>query len=413
MPIAPQKVFVAVIGTVGSGRTTFIARASKGDKIPKTSILGIQTLEIGGFECIGPGSITVTLIDTPGFDNPSKSDDEILRNLRQWVMDRGGAKLSGTLLLHSVGGNPIPKNLPERLKAMCKDEFYGKVTIVAWEAAKPMHQTEQPEHLYQEAISNKHGAQVERFEDNYDSAWSIISSTVERGANPEPALLDHSSRAFSLRKMVRDFIKMVRSMMSGESQLPLSQEVIIALMGPSGSGKSSFINAVTGRADQEVGDGLAACTTEVKFVAIPPISELPDVNIVLVDTPGLDDTDNSGRILEITSKVKATYGKDARLSGILYFHRMSDSPPDVHRQQMHLAMFATLCGSDYRKKMVITTTMGDDVEGIRKENEDRFNHHLSTWDEASEVPVQSFTYTPDSGWRVLKDLVGSPKVDES
>jgi len=61
---------------------------------------------------------------------------------------------------------------------------------------------------------------------------------------------------------------------------------IIAIMGATGAGKSSFINLVTG-ANFAVGAGLKSCT---KGIEVSPPFMLDGRRVALVDTPGFDDT---------------------------------------------------------------------------------------------------------------------------
>jgi predicted GTPase len=69
-------------------------------------------------------------------------------------------------------------------------------------------------------------------------------------------------------------------------------------MGATGSGKTSFVNLASG-SDFRVGGGLKSCTSVVQVSK--PI-ELDDRRIVLVDTPGFDDTNRSDtEILRIIS----------------------------------------------------------------------------------------------------------------
>jgi predicted GTPase len=60
-------------------------------------------------------------------------------------------------------------------------------------------------------------------------------------------------------------------------------------MGPTGSGKSAFINLASG-SELHVGETLESCTDEVNATA--PF-EFEGRQVVLVDTPGFDDTDKS------------------------------------------------------------------------------------------------------------------------
>ncbi|KAF2805835.1 uncharacterized protein BDZ99DRAFT_479866 [Mytilinidion resinicola] len=72
------------------------------------------------------------------------------------------------------------------------------------------------------------------------------------------------------------------------------ERVVIAVCGMTGSGKSSFIQKVSGE-QMKVGDGLKSCTTEVQEVSC----RVGRHEITLVDTPGFgDDTRNDVDVLE-------------------------------------------------------------------------------------------------------------------
>jgi predicted GTPase len=60
-------------------------------------------------------------------------------------------------------------------------------------------------------------------------------------------------------------------------------------MGTTGSGKTSFINLVSG-SDFRIGRGLKSCT---KTVQVSKPFELDDRPVILIDTPGFDDTEKS------------------------------------------------------------------------------------------------------------------------
>jgi len=86
-------------------------------------------------------------------------------------------------------------------------------------------------------------------------------------------------------------------------------------------------------------------------------------NLVLVDTPGFDDTHKSDiQILEIIAKwLGKTYKSGFRILGIVYLHRITDNriAETVHRS---FHVFSELCGPEAAKNVVLVTTMWDELE---------------------------------------------------
>ncbi|KAK7682651.1 hypothetical protein QCA50_014451 [Cerrena zonata] len=143
--------------------------------------------------------------------------------------------------------------------------------------------------------------------------------------------------------------------MSSASQ---HETATIAVMGATGSGKTSFINLASG-SDLAVGYGLESCTGEVE-AATPFI--LNNKTVTLIDTPGFDDTTRSeAEILGLISHfLAATYENGRKLNGVVYLHRISDyRMGGVARRNFRL--FRELCGEDALKNVVIVTNMWGDV----------------------------------------------------
>ncbi|KAH7094263.1 P-loop containing nucleoside triphosphate hydrolase protein [Paraphoma chrysanthemicola] len=154
----------------------------------------------------------------------------------------------------------------------------------------------------------------------------------------------------------------------------METDVVIAVMGVTGAGKSSFIKNITKREDIQIGHGLTSETSEVT----PYVFEGLGRRYVLVDTPGFNDTFESDQ--SITEKIlgwlEASYRAGTKLSGILYLHsianpRMSGSAFD------NLCMFRKLCGNDCLSSVILATTFWDTVlpaeadDRVKKLKEDR------------------------------------------
>ncbi|KAF4992333.1 hypothetical protein FDECE_13748 [Fusarium decemcellulare] len=138
-----------------------------------------------------------------------------------------------------------------------------------------------------------------------------------------------------------------------------AQDIYIALMGVTGSGKSTFVSHCTGQ-QATVGDGLQSCTRNVQIYSF---SYRPGVTIHLVDTPGFDDTNkqDSEVLREISAWLSESYAHHVYLNGILYFHRISDTRMQG-TGKLNIALLLKVCGQDAIKKVALTTTMWELVE---------------------------------------------------
>ncbi|KAI5995160.1 P-loop containing nucleoside triphosphate hydrolase protein [Pisolithus albus] len=138
-----------------------------------------------------------------------------------------------------------------------------------------------------------------------------------------------------------------------------TEDIIIAIMGPTGTGKSSFVAKATNRGEEGVGHLLVSHTSEIR--ATKCIIEKS--NVVLVDTPGFDDTHKADlQILEsISDWLNKTYKQGTLLSGILYFHRISDIRM-AGTPLKNLRVFRKLCGNKAMSQVILVTTMWDEVD---------------------------------------------------
>ncbi|KEY67953.1 hypothetical protein S7711_02161 [Stachybotrys chartarum IBT 7711] len=155
-----------------------------------------------------------------------------------------------------------------------------------------------------------------------------------------------------------------------KSYIPWSnKDVVIAVMGMTGSGKTTFISKVTGRSDLKIGHDLTSCTRDIEVIE----TKIGDTTVRFVDTPGFSDTHLSDtEVLQMIADYLATaYKNDMKLSGIIYLHPISDTRI-THHATKNLEMFRKLTGEKNLKNVVLTTSMWDKVspeEGARREAE--------------------------------------------
>ncbi|KAJ7126809.1 P-loop containing nucleoside triphosphate hydrolase protein [Mycena epipterygia] len=140
--------------------------------------------------------------------------------------------------------------------------------------------------------------------------------------------------------------------------VPEQDEVAIAVMGPTGSGKTSFINIASG-SDLRVGRTLQSCTSTVQ---VAPAFQLDGRWVTLIDTPGFDDTSRSDTdiLTLIAAFLAKTYESGKKLAGVIYMHRISDVRMGGISTR-NFKMFRQLCGESTLKNVVIVTNMWGEV----------------------------------------------------
>ncbi|KAL8870259.1 MAG: hypothetical protein Q9174_003654 [Haloplaca sp. 1 TL-2023] len=128
---------------------------------------------------------------------------------------------------------------------------------------------------------------------------------------------------------------------------------VVAVMGPTGSGKSTLISKLAGRPVQ-VGHGLKSCTQHVdEFPCI-----IAGRQVILVDTPGFNDTflsDTDVLTILVDWLKESDKDKEWQFSGIIYLHSIQE--PRMYGPSLeNLRMFRRLCGTDNLKNVILTTT---------------------------------------------------------
>ncbi|KAI6158652.1 P-loop containing nucleoside triphosphate hydrolase protein [Pisolithus thermaeus] len=148
----------------------------------------------------------------------------------------------------------------------------------------------------------------------------------------------------------------------------------IAVMGPTGSGKSTFINSLVppgSTSGTRVGHSLRSETNKIQPVELDNGNGL---SFKLVDTPGFDDSREGITDIDVLSMIAAFLVQEeehSMLAGLIYMHRISDTRMGGTARR-NLRVFHKLCGQDSLKNVVVVTTMWDKVtleEGERRERE--------------------------------------------
>ncbi|KDR79478.1 hypothetical protein GALMADRAFT_1242323 [Galerina marginata CBS 339.88] len=191
-----------------------------------------------------------------------------------------------------------------------------------------------------------------------------------------------------------------------------NMDILIPVMGETGAGKSSFINAVLRQEIMEVGRGLTSCTVDVGLGFVKS-DKYPGHRIVLVDTPGFDDTPELDfPILEkIATWLKKSYQDGARMGGVIYLHDIT-APRFTSAAKRNLHMFRNMCGDDVLQHVVLgTTKWAFNVPGSE-------NRHLQAqsdfWKPLMDkgAVVRRFHDTPESAWEFVHTILSGKTQQE-
>ncbi|PPQ83071.1 hypothetical protein CVT24_012474, partial [Panaeolus cyanescens] len=141
-------------------------------------------------------------------------------------------------------------------------------------------------------------------------------------------------------------------------------DIVIAVMGATGVGKTTFINSLnTSCVTEELAHHeLDAGTKTVTCMKVPIYTSQSDGNLVLVDTPGFDDPSrtNAEVLTVIANWLEKTYRKKRLLNGLIFLQRITDIRLDSGASST-LNIFRHLYGGTGYDKVALVTTMWNDV----------------------------------------------------
>ncbi|PWW75439.1 hypothetical protein C7212DRAFT_364600 [Tuber magnatum] len=185
-----------------------------------------------------------------------------------------------------------------------------------------------------------------------------------------------------------------------------SNEILIAVMGATGAGKSYFIREVSGCSGINVSNGLHSCTSQVESYSF----EHAGVTITLVDTPGFNDTTRTDTEVlgEISNWTSETFRENRLLSGIIYLHSVTNIRMDGSAVK-NLRMFQKLCGSGALKNVFLTTTqwsrVTDQADGEVRERD--LCKERNFWGLLIDkgATLQRFHGTRESGLKLIEQLM--------
>ncbi|KAI6114516.1 P-loop containing nucleoside triphosphate hydrolase protein [Pisolithus sp. B1] len=183
------------------------------------------------------------------------------------------------------------------------------------------------------------------------------------------------------------------------------------LMGPTGSGKTNFINQLTGTREAKAQHQLKSHTQGVKeFI----VNLSKDRQYVFVDTPGFDDTYRSDRdiLRTIADWLEEKYRGKVKLSGIIYTHRITDNRMSGSVCK-NLDMFARLCGDKAASGVRLVTTMWDKAKNKELVESRVSQLEQNFWKPLIEAGARHKRFDENSSrcaWGIVEDLTGGGEV---
>ncbi|CAM1502632.1 Fc.00g074080.m01.CDS01 [Cosmosporella sp. VM-42] len=192
----PSDIFIAVMGVTGAGKSTFIS-ACTGAEVEIGHDLRACTQNVAIYRYEYSPTVNVYLVDTPGFDDTTRSDTEVLREIADWLYESfsGGVRLRGVLYLHRITDPRMQGSARSNLfmfKKLCGPDALKNVILVTtmWEKVDYQDGERREEELKSTpdfwGLMMDKGSQVYRHQNNADSARRalkmFLSDNIEQPA---------------------------------------------------------------------------------------------------------------------------------------------------------------------------------------------------------------------------------------
>ncbi|KAH7918864.1 hypothetical protein BV22DRAFT_1075873 [Leucogyrophana mollusca] len=183
-----------------------------------------------------------------------------------------------------------------------------------------------------------------------------------------------------------------------------STDIVIPVMGPTGVGKSTFINTAAGGDLTEVGHSLKSCTAALTRVIVPyPYDR--SRRIVFVDTPGFDDTyeDDTEILRRISVWLARSYSDKVKLAGIIYLHEITQ-PRMKGTARRNFDVFDKLCGVKAAQNVILGTTKRANVKpDVAAGREQQLRDFWKDMIQQGSLMAQ-FDGTSESAWKIVNAI---------
>ncbi|KAK1779259.1 P-loop containing nucleoside triphosphate hydrolase protein [Copromyces sp. CBS 386.78] len=136
---------ILIMGVTGVGKSTFINQLKPGSAVVgHTMESTTQTPQAVKIVLDEAKTESVTVVDTPGFDDTWRSDERVLEEIAEYMATQYvlGVPLKGIIYMHSITEVRMKGSSLKFLnmfQSLCGDEAMKKVTLVTthWDAIKP------------------------------------------------------------------------------------------------------------------------------------------------------------------------------------------------------------------------------------------------------------------------------------
>ncbi|KAF8858760.1 P-loop containing nucleoside triphosphate hydrolase protein [Acephala macrosclerotiorum] len=126
-----REISILVLGETGAGKSSLIKRAT-GSPVKIGHSLKSCTAVCQGWQ-LTHGNEAITLIDSPGFDDTTRPDMEILASIVSCLQDRRHPPLVGIIYMHRITDKKLTgasrMNL-DMLRALCGEHYFQNVLLV-------------------------------------------------------------------------------------------------------------------------------------------------------------------------------------------------------------------------------------------------------------------------------------------
>ncbi|KZP32034.1 hypothetical protein FIBSPDRAFT_1037149 [Athelia psychrophila] len=188
-----------------------------------------------------------------------------------------------------------------------------------------------------------------------------------------------------------------------------SNDKIIAVMGPPGAGKSTFVAKASGTDEEGVYHDLYNPSCDLRIVRAK--SEIDGHPVVFVDAPGFEDGVRPDlEILKLIADcLVKIYHQNIKIAGIVYVHPITKNRMDG-TQINSLRIFKSICG-DSMTGVTIVSSMWSDINdniGTKREKELIDEYWREYLDHG--CLTKRFHNTHNSAVEIINDMVHSPGI---